>query len=200
MNDDGIVFQSRIDKIVADAADIADPLDPLPVLHDTHLAAHAVFFHDLIENIDGIESVLRLRLLVDRIHKGKRTLVSQICVDPLIRQKASNQSLCRCLILGGGFCGFLRLLGLLFLGLLRGNIGIVLRYLFGNGESLFRFFLLLAAASHQAESSQKSKSQDQFLFHNSLRLILLVIHRCQYDLICAAVPAFRFRKHRIRGP
>lgn len=167
MNDDGIVFQSRIDKIVADAADIADPLDPLPVLHDTHLAAHAVFFHDLIENIDGIESVLRLRLLVDRIHKGKRTLVSQICVDPLIRQKASNHSLCRSFILCGGLCRFFchRLFGLLFLRL-GSRIGIVFRYFLNDSEGLFLFFFF-AAAGHQTEGGQEDQGQDQFLFHNN---------------------------------
>ena len=98
MDDDRIPLQSLIDEIGADASDIAESVKTLPVLHDAHLTAHVAFFHDLIEDIDSVETVLGLRLLVDRVHNSQRALFEELLIHYLTGQRASGK-----LRLGLGF-------------------------------------------------------------------------------------------------
>ena len=88
VDDNGIPLQCLVDKICPDAADVADPLKVLPVLDNSHLAAHAALFDDLIEDIDVAQAVLGLRFFVDREHDRDRSLSGQRRVDGLSGQNA----------------------------------------------------------------------------------------------------------------
>ena len=109
VDDDGIPLQCFVNKIRADTADIADALQLLPILDDSHLAAHVPFFTDLIEDIDIAESVLRLRLLVDREHDRDRPLFCQFGIDRITRQDTDIRVLrslfaaVLCIFIGGAF-------------------------------------------------------------------------------------------------
>ena len=98
MNDDRIPLKSFVDKIGTDTAYVADPVKILPILHDTHLAAHVAFFHDLIEYIDSVETILGLRLFIDGEHESQRALFEKLLIHDLSGQRASGE-----LGLGFGF-------------------------------------------------------------------------------------------------
>ena len=91
MDDDRIPLKSFIDEVGADTADVADPLKILPILHDTHLAAHIAFFHDLIEDIDSVETVLGLGLLINGEHESQRALFEKFFIHDLAGQRASGK-------------------------------------------------------------------------------------------------------------
>ena len=99
VNDDRIIFKGRIYEIITDTSDIPDPVKFLPVFQNSHLSAHAAFFHDLIEDCHIAESVLRLRLFVDRVHDSKRTGLCNIFVLPFIGKRAAYHTRCRRYIL-----------------------------------------------------------------------------------------------------
>ena len=90
VKDDGIPFQCLEDKIGADTSDISYPVKTLPVLHDAHLAAHVSFFHDLIEDVYSVQTILRLCLLVDGIHNSKGTLFEEFFVHDLAGERAAR--------------------------------------------------------------------------------------------------------------
>ena len=91
VDDDRIPFKRFIDKIGTDASDIADPVKTLPILQNAHLTAHVAFFHDLIEYVDSVETILGLCLFVDGVHNGQRALLKELFVHDLAGQRASGK-------------------------------------------------------------------------------------------------------------
>ena len=100
MDHDRVIPHGLQHEIGPGAADVADEAQILPVLDDAHLPAHGALLDHLVEDIDLVQTVLRLGLPVDGIHDGDRALFLDLGIDLQIGQDAPDRR-----VLGfGRFC------------------------------------------------------------------------------------------------
>ena len=159
MEQNGIPFKGPVREIVAQASHISDSghILPVPVLDYGHETGDVSFYRAFIQNVSLGKTVMGKSGRIIGNHDRDGTLVSNIPINPLVRQSAAHHAFLRRNILCRRFRFCFRLSGNAF----RNGFSGYRRHFFRRG------FLISAACKEHRGGKPKQKQYAQFFHLNT---------------------------------